>query len=186
MSYPVTSSSSSGSAHWGISLSNTVHSEVAPCLPLPFASGPTAVPPGPSRNSVWLNHPEAALSSRIADLLRETDVSYLYKNLREDSSLVPYGYIEPLKLHDEVLQYNPEAFEYNSPVEEDEDPDAEIGSAIKKRRSIKTVKVHKSSFNSLLGSYRSRSELESLSPYLMKSTEQSQMITASADSVGSL
>ncbi|VVA10947.1 PREDICTED: nipped-B [Prunus dulcis] len=32
-------------------------------------------------------------------------------------------------------------------VEEDEDPDAEIGSASKKRHSIKTVKVHKSSFN---------------------------------------
>ncbi|BFG26567.1 hypothetical protein CerSpe_128410 [Prunus speciosa] len=120
MSYPVTSSSSSGSAHWGISLSNTVHSEVAPCLPLPSlpvfcgaSDQDLRLFDEPIRNSAWLNHPDAALSSRIADLLRETDVSYL--NLREDSSLVPYGYIESLKLHDEVLQYNPEAFEYNSP-----------------------------------------------------------------------
>lgn len=85
MSYhPVTSSSSSGSAHWGISLSNTVHSEVAPCLPLPSlpvfcgaSDQDLRLFDEPSRNSAWLNHPDAALSSRIADLLRETDVSYL-------------------------------------------------------------------------------------------------------------
>ncbi|TQD95279.1 hypothetical protein C1H46_019071 [Malus baccata] len=121
MSYPVaTSSSSSGSAHGGISLSNTVHSEVAPCLPLPSlpvfcgASDHLRLFDEPSRNSAWLNRPDAAVASRIADLLRETDVSYL--NLREDARAIPYGYGEPLKLHDEVLRYNPEAFEYYSPA----------------------------------------------------------------------
>ncbi|CAN6574662.1 unnamed protein product [Malus baccata var. baccata] len=120
MSYPVaTSSSSSGSAHGGISLSNTVHSEVAPCLPLPSlpvfcgASDHLRLFDEPSRNSAWLNRPDAAVASRIADLLRETDVSYL--NLREDARAIPYGYGEPLKLHDEVLRYNPKAFEYYSP-----------------------------------------------------------------------
>lgn len=92
-SFPCSSASSSGSgpasAARGIGLCNTIHSEVAPCLPLP--SLPVffgALDPdlclfdevstdsyGSYRS---LNRPEIlAQSSEIADLLRETDVSYL-------------------------------------------------------------------------------------------------------------
>jgi hypothetical protein len=42
-------------------------------------------------------------------MLRNTDVSYL--NLRDDAKAVPYNYVEPLELHDQVLRCNPEAFE---------------------------------------------------------------------------
>lgn len=67
----------------GISLSNTIHSEVAPCLPLPslpvfcgtrdqelrlFDDGG-----GGSR----LNSGRGDVPSKIADLLRNADVSYL-------------------------------------------------------------------------------------------------------------
>ncbi|KAF3444847.1 hypothetical protein FNV43_RR14540 [Rhamnella rubrinervis] len=129
MSYPVTSSSASmsGSGHRGIGLSNTIHSEVAPCLPLPSlpvfcgaSDQDLRLFDEPSRNSFWsLNRNEVlAQSGRIADLLRETDVSYL--NLREDTGEVSYGILEPLELHDEVLRYYPEAFECNAagPIKE--------------------------------------------------------------------
>ncbi len=33
------------------------------------------------------------------------------RNLRDDTSVVPYGYVEPLELHEQVLRCNPEAFE---------------------------------------------------------------------------
>lgn len=73
-------------AHCGIGLTNTIHSEVAQCLPLPslpvfcgasdlelrLFDDPAV---GASRS---LNRREIiAQASRIADLLRETDVSYL-------------------------------------------------------------------------------------------------------------
>ncbi|PON83467.1 Coatomer beta subunit [Trema orientale] len=108
--------------HRGIALSNTIHSEVAPCLPLPSlpvfcgASEPElSLFDVPSRSSFWaLSRTEVlAQSARIADLLRQTDVSYL--NLREDSKEVSYGYLEHLDLHDEVLRFNPEAFDFNAP-----------------------------------------------------------------------
>jgi cohesin loading factor subunit SCC2 len=89
MSNPIGSDLSSGSSGWGnrgIGLSNTVHSEVAPCLPLP--SLPVFC--GASDQDLWLfddpgggslkslNRSEIlAQSSRIVDLLRQTDVSYL-------------------------------------------------------------------------------------------------------------
>ncbi|XP_015879861.3 sister chromatid cohesion protein SCC2 [Ziziphus jujuba] len=128
MSYPAGSGSASwGPSHRGIGLSNTIHSEVAPCLPLPSlpvfcgaSDQELRLFDEPSRNGLWsLNRPEVlAQSSRIADLLRETDVSYL--NLHEDTSEVSYGLLEPLELHDEVLRYNPEAFECNTagPIKE--------------------------------------------------------------------
>ncbi|KAG4926506.1 hypothetical protein JHK85_052992 [Glycine max] len=53
-----------------------------------------------------------AQSAKIAELLRHTDVSYL--NLRDEAKGVPYIYVEPLELHDEVLRCNPEAFEYST------------------------------------------------------------------------
>ncbi|PPD97068.1 hypothetical protein GOBAR_DD05928 [Gossypium barbadense] len=109
-------------AHCGIGLTNTIHSEVAQCLPLPslpvFCGASdlelrlfddSAV--GASRS---LNRPQIiAQASRIADLLRETDVSYL--NLRDEADSVSHDHLEPLELHAQVLQYNPAAFEYVTP-----------------------------------------------------------------------
>ncbi|XP_062106529.1 sister chromatid cohesion protein SCC2 isoform X2 [Humulus lupulus] len=127
MSYqqPSVSASGSGPLGWnqrGIGLTNTIHSEVAPCLPLPSlpvfcgASDPElSLFDEPNRSGFCaLNRSEVlAQSGRIADLLRQTDVSYL--NLREDSREVSYGYLEPLNLHDEVLRFNPEAFDFSNP-----------------------------------------------------------------------
>lgn len=112
--------SNSGCNHRGISLSNTIHSEVAPCLPLPslpvfcgaldqelrLFDEPTSARPS-NRSEVL------AQASKIADLLRETDVSYL--NLKDNSGPLPYSFVEPLALCDEVLRFNSEAFEYVSP-----------------------------------------------------------------------
>lgn len=50
-----------------------------------------------------------AQSGKIAELLQQTDVSYL--NLRDDAKAAPCVYVEPLELHAEVLRCNPEAFE---------------------------------------------------------------------------
>lgn len=103
----------------GISLSNTVHSDVAPCLPLPSlpvfcgsvdqeirlsddSNGSRSV----NRNVV-LNQ-----ADKIASLLQGTDVSYL--NLKGDPSSQRYGSVGPMDLYDKVLRCNPEAFE--SPV----------------------------------------------------------------------
>ncbi|KAJ8750135.1 hypothetical protein K2173_014050 [Erythroxylum novogranatense] len=118
--------SGSGSGPKGIGLSNTIHSEVAPCLPLPSlpvfcgSSDPELrlFDEAPGVSSAWtMNRNEIlAQSARIADLLRRTDVSYL--NLREETRPVPFGYAEPLELHEQVLQYNPEAFEYVTPGKE--------------------------------------------------------------------
>ena len=87
-SNPSGSGSGSGSVPRGIGLSNSIHSEVAPCLPLPslpvfcgasdpelrLFDGATA-----KSSSFWsLNRNEILSQSfRIADLLRQTDVSYL-------------------------------------------------------------------------------------------------------------
>lgn len=133
MSNPINSGSVSVSVsgsvygHRGIGLSNTIHSEVAPCLPLP--SLPVFCGASDQDLKLFdelgggsfrsLNRTEIlAHSSRIADLLRQTDVSYL--NLRDDTSVVPYGYVEPLELHEQVLRCNPEAFECSTagPIKE--------------------------------------------------------------------
>ncbi|MED6181067.1 hypothetical protein PIB30_015983 [Stylosanthes scabra] len=123
MSFPVTSGGGGASSgRRGIGLANTIHSEVAPCLPLP--SLPVFC--GSSDRDLRLvESPEMlnrvdvlAQAVKIAELLQHTDVSYL--NLRDDNSSGPYMYIEPLELHDEVLRCNPEAFEYSTkgPVKE--------------------------------------------------------------------
>lgn len=104
--------------HRGISMANTVHSEVASCLPLP--SLPVFC--GASDHNLRLFDSPLPLnrveilsqSSKIAEMLRNTDVSYL--NLRDDAKTVPYNYAEPLELHDEVLRCNPEAFECSHEV----------------------------------------------------------------------
>ncbi|XP_057993435.1 sister chromatid cohesion protein SCC2-like isoform X2 [Hevea brasiliensis] len=112
----------SGSVPRGIGLSNTIHSEVAPCLPLPSLpvfcgasdphfrlfdeTGGTSV-----RGVLSFNRSEIlSQSARIADLLRETDVSYL--NLRDETRPIPFELVEPSELHDLVLQCNREAFNF--------------------------------------------------------------------------
>ncbi|XP_052198157.1 sister chromatid cohesion protein SCC2 isoform X2 [Diospyros lotus] len=104
----------------GISLSNTVHSEVAPCLPLPslpvfcgdFDQELRLFDEQSSARS--LNRTEVLnQASKIADLLAATDVSYL--NLRAQATRLPYGCLEHLDLYDEVIRCNSEAFEYASP-----------------------------------------------------------------------
>ncbi|WCJ25615.1 PHD finger family protein [Euphorbia peplus] len=110
---------SSGSGPRGIGLSNTTYSEVVTCLPLPSlpvlcgASDPL-IRLFDNRYAQSLNRNDIlAQSSRIADLLRETNVSYL--NLRDDTRPIPCEYVEPLVLYDRVVQCNPEAFEYVAP-----------------------------------------------------------------------
>ncbi|KAL3526568.1 hypothetical protein ACH5RR_011224 [Cinchona calisaya] len=120
MAYPPTSGS--GGIPRGISLSNSVHSEVAPCLPLPslpvfcgaldqelrlFDEQQRAGSRSLNRSDV-VSH-----AGKIAELLRNSDVSYL--NLRADASAQPYGFVGHLDLYDEVLRCNSEAFEYISP-----------------------------------------------------------------------
>lgn len=100
-------------------LTNTTHTEVAPCLPLlslPVFCGAADPelrlfddPNSPFRS---FNRPEILAQARnIADLLRDTDVTYL--NLRCDVSHTSYTCSEPLDLYTEVLQCNSEAFEYS-------------------------------------------------------------------------
>eukprot|EP00256_Glycine_max_P058781 XP_014627015.1 sister chromatid cohesion protein SCC2 [Glycine max] len=118
MSFPATSGAAAlaSSGHRGIGLSNTVHSELAACLPLPSlpvfcgaSDQDLRLVDSPAR----LNRVDVlAQSAKIAELLRHTDVSYL--NLRDEAKGVPYIYVEPLELHDEVLRCNPEAFEYST------------------------------------------------------------------------
>ncbi|KAI9121027.1 hypothetical protein K1719_008060 [Acacia pycnantha] len=97
----------------GISLSNTIHSEVASCLPLPSLPVFCGASDHDFRlleGSRFLDRGEVlAQSGKIAELLQQTDVSYL--NLRDDAKAAPYVYVEPLELHGEVLRCNPEAFE---------------------------------------------------------------------------
>ncbi|XP_065632831.1 sister chromatid cohesion protein SCC2 isoform X2 [Quercus suber] len=128
MSYPINSGSGSGSGQRGIGLSNTIHSEVAPCLPLPSlpvfcgaSDQDLRLFDEPRGGGTFrsLNRPEVlSQASRISDLLRQTDVSYLI--LRDDTRAVPYGYVEPLELHERVLQCSSEAFECSTagPIKE--------------------------------------------------------------------
>uniref|UniRef100_A0A6N2N2B1 Sister chromatid cohesion protein n=1 Tax=Salix viminalis TaxID=40686 RepID=A0A6N2N2B1_SALVM len=108
----------------GIGLSNSIHSEVAPCLPLPSlpvfcgASDPELrLFDGASAksSSFWsLNRNEILSQSfRIADLLRQTDVSYL--TLRDQNRETASDSAERLELYEEVLRCNPDAFEYVTP-----------------------------------------------------------------------
>ncbi|KAL4568534.1 hypothetical protein LXL04_024148 [Taraxacum kok-saghyz] len=105
----------------GIGLANTVHSEVAPCLPLPslpvfcgaldqdlrLVDEPTGSARQSNRSDV------ADQASKISKLLQATDVSYL--NLRSEVTKSPYGREEHLDLYDEVLRCNSEAFEHVAP-----------------------------------------------------------------------
>lgn len=125
MSYP--SPSGSGPEDLGIRLPNTVYSDVAPTVPLhslPLSFGAPDPElqffdePGGGRSSNLrsrsLNRSEILVHSRtIADLLSQTDVSYL--NIRDDTRPVQLDYVEPLKLREIILQCNPTAFEYVTP-----------------------------------------------------------------------
>ncbi|XP_028073034.1 sister chromatid cohesion protein SCC2 isoform X3 [Camellia sinensis] len=113
-------SNSGDGAPRGISLPNTVHSEVAPCLPLPSLPVFCGAIDEELRlfdersSSRSLNRNDVInQASKIADLLRATDVSYL--NLRPEATCLPCGFLEPLDLYNEVLQFNSEAFKCITP-----------------------------------------------------------------------
>ncbi|XP_042498933.1 sister chromatid cohesion protein SCC2-like isoform X2 [Macadamia integrifolia] len=123
-------------------LPNTVHSEVAPCLPLP--SLPLFC--GAIDQELRLFDESSSVRSlnrkdildqanQIGDLLRETDVSYL--NLRDSTNPPPYsfaGEAEPFGLLNKGLQHNSEAFEYSvpGPIEE-----PQCTSSVSEERPIK-------------------------------------------------
>ncbi|KAK4733728.1 hypothetical protein R3W88_007989 [Solanum pinnatisectum] len=98
-----------------ISLSNTVHSEIAPSLPLPSLPVFCGALDHELRmfdersESRSLNRSDILIhANKIADLLHNTDVSYL--NLRADASPQSHGFVGHLDLHNEVLTCNSEAF----------------------------------------------------------------------------
>ncbi|KAL5723095.1 hypothetical protein ACHQM5_006535 [Ranunculus cassubicifolius] len=105
-------------------LSNTTHSEIAPSLPLPSLpvfcgsidqdirlvdeSTSSSVNRSLDRKEIL------SQASRIADLLKDTDVSYL--NLRDGVCTTPYSpKHSSTPLLKEVLRCNSEAFEYSVP-----------------------------------------------------------------------
>ncbi|XP_019090431.1 PREDICTED: nipped-B-like protein B [Camelina sativa] len=116
--------STSTSTQFGIGLANTVQSEAAPNLPLPslplFCG---AAEPGEfklfdevAQRSGYrsLDRSEIlAQSSRIANMLHETDVSYL--DLRNEAVALNCNSVEHSQLYDQVLRCNPGAFEYVIP-----------------------------------------------------------------------
>ncbi|KAF6165155.1 hypothetical protein GIB67_000739 [Kingdonia uniflora] len=101
-------------------LSNTTHSEVAPCLPLPLLpvfcgalDQELRLFDETSSSSRSINRKEVFdQASRIADLLNHTDVSYL--NLRDTGTSLSCNSAKSSSLYNQVLRYNSEAFEYSS------------------------------------------------------------------------
>eukprot|EP00268_Persea_americana_P023631 TRINITY_DN23182_c0_g1_i2.p1 TRINITY_DN23182_c0_g1~~TRINITY_DN23182_c0_g1_i2.p1 ORF type:complete len:1521 (+),score=307.37 TRINITY_DN23182_c0_g1_i2:209-4771(+) len=133
-------------------LTNTTHTEVAPCLPLlslPVFCG-AADPelrlldePSGRRHSS-LNRPDIlAQASKIADLLRDTDVGYL--NLRDDVNLTPNTWFAPLDLYNEVLRCNPEAFGCSIPglIKEENYHDSSSGTPSLIQNAPKNVPAQK-------------------------------------------
>ncbi|KAF8090173.1 hypothetical protein N665_0483s0012 [Sinapis alba] len=118
--------SNSSLTQFGIGLANTVQSDIASHLPLPslpiFCG---AAQPGEfklfdevaescSGGNRSLNRAEIlSQSSRIANMLGETDVSYL--DLRNEARELKCNSEEPFQLYDQVLRCNPVAFEYAIP-----------------------------------------------------------------------
>ncbi|KAL3844611.1 hypothetical protein ACJIZ3_002014 [Penstemon smallii] len=113
------SNSSGDGVPKGISLTNTVHSDVAPCLPLP--SLPVFCGSLDQELRLFDEHDGISrrnsnrgdVSAKIADLLRNADVSYL--NLKGEPNIHPGGSVGNFTLYNEVLGHDPEAFEYASP-----------------------------------------------------------------------
>ncbi|XP_074301970.1 sister chromatid cohesion protein SCC2-like isoform X1 [Silene latifolia] len=103
----------------GITLSNTLHSEVAPCLPLPSlpaftGSADEELRLSDDRVTRLLNRRDVlAQASKIADLLRHTDVSYL--NLKNDVASDAISVNERSELCEEVLRCDHDAFECSRP-----------------------------------------------------------------------
>ncbi|KAL2898524.1 Sister chromatid cohesion protein SCC2, partial [Bienertia sinuspersici] len=103
----------------GISLSNTIHSEVAPCLPLP--SLPSFCGDSDEQLCLFddqLNRPinrrdVLAQAPKIADLLLHTDVSYL--NLKNEVASVSGSTMSHMDLCEEVLRHDRCAFESTLP-----------------------------------------------------------------------
>lgn len=102
---------------------NTVHSEVAPCLPLPSlpvfcgALDQDLRLIDESSGAVRFNNKShvvvADQADKISKLLQATDVSYL--NLKTEVIRSPYGHEEHLELYNEVLRCNSEAFDHIAP-----------------------------------------------------------------------
>ncbi|KAF5735591.1 nipped-B-like protein isoform X3 [Tripterygium wilfordii] len=123
------SSSAPGALPRGIGLSNSIHSDVAPCLPLPSLPVNCGAsdsdlrlfdePSSTGYGGVQSSNQRQILdqASRIADLLRETDVSYL--NLRDDTRPVPCDRVEPSELYDQVIRCNPEAFDFSGHIQQE-------------------------------------------------------------------
>lgn len=106
-------------------LANTIHSEVAPSLPLP--SLPVFC--GSLDHDIRLVDESTSVrsidrrevvdqASQIAALLQQTDVSYL--NLRDgvSTSTIAQPLEHPSRLYEEILHYNSEAFEYSGSIKE--------------------------------------------------------------------
>ncbi|CAI9780691.1 unnamed protein product [Fraxinus pennsylvanica] len=117
MSIP-SSSGSGGGIPKGISLTNTVHCELATCLPLPclpvFCGAldeDLRLFEQQSGSRMFANYSDVA--GKITDLLRNTDVSYL--NLKNEASAQPCGSVGNFNLYDEVLRCDPVAFEHIAP-----------------------------------------------------------------------
>ncbi|KAF9624141.1 hypothetical protein IFM89_008079 [Coptis chinensis] len=126
------SSSSSNRSEKSCRLTNTVHSEVAPCLPLPSlpvfcGSVDQDLKLFDNESSISNNTTTATTcfrsidrsevvvhASRIAHLLKDTDVSYL--KLKDAACNIPHSFEHSSTLFKEVLKYNSEAFEYTVPV----------------------------------------------------------------------
>ncbi|KAL4184364.1 hypothetical protein AMTRI_Chr10g225240 [Amborella trichopoda] len=100
-------------------LSSTPYTEIAPCLPLPrlpvFCGALSSdLSLFDNQNFQFIDRPEIlAQASRIAALLKDTDVSYL--SLRDDSNSISSLTGEPGTLISEVLHYDPEAFSCSCP-----------------------------------------------------------------------
>ncbi|XP_059644870.1 sister chromatid cohesion protein SCC2 [Cornus florida] len=113
-------SNSGGGVPRGISLSNTIHSEVAPCLPLPSlpvfcgaVDQELRLFDEPSGSRSLNRNDVLRQASKIADLLQDTDVSYL--SLRAEANSISYGFVEPMNLYSEVLRCDSKAFEFSVP-----------------------------------------------------------------------
>ncbi|XXG63462.1 hypothetical protein AAC387_Pa05g1653 [Persea americana] len=133
-------------------LTNTTHTEVAPCLPLlslPVFCGAAdpelrLLDEQSGRRHSSLNRPDIlAQASKIADLLRDTDVGYL--NLRDDVNLTPNTWFAPLDLYNEVLRCNPEAFGCSIPglIKEENYHDSSSGTPSLIQNAPKNVPAQK-------------------------------------------
>lgn len=111
------SSAVGGAVPHGIGISNSVHSEVAPCLPLPslpvFCGALDHELKLVDESRSWNAGDVVSHAAEIADLLRNTDVSYL--NLRADADHETSSFLGHLDIYDEILRYDANAFDCSVP-----------------------------------------------------------------------